>query len=243
MSGRPGRIEPDASAFVDRVMASIADLPQPTPTRAFGWSLRAGAWGDARASLWVAWHLATARGWPVAPRVRARSMALVLAVATVLAAGSLVAAAAVQVAVPHRHEPLDRLTTLPVTIGEPALHQPGGEAPERRPGGGPGPVAAEPVDDDHGSADTEGDQDADGDGQTTSGADDGADDGGDGGDGDHEASEDRSRHDGDDADADGDGATDGHDRAEADDDAPDHETDRDGGGDEQDSHDGEDGGE
>jgi hypothetical protein len=87
-------------AFVDRVMTAIETQRAPTPVRAFGWSLRARAWRDALASLLVAWHLGTVRGWSVAPRVRARSMALVLAVASVLATGSIVAAAAVRVAVP-----------------------------------------------------------------------------------------------------------------------------------------------
>jgi uncharacterized membrane protein YgcG len=90
----------ERSAFADRVMTAIEAVPGPTPVRTFGWSLRAGAWRDAVTSLLVAWHLGTVRTWPVAPRVRARSMALVLAVASVLATGSIVAAAAVRVAVP-----------------------------------------------------------------------------------------------------------------------------------------------
>jgi hypothetical protein len=56
------------------------------------------------ASLAVAWHLGTVRSWSVAPRVRARSFALVFAVASVLATGSIVAAAAVRVAVPDPHQ-------------------------------------------------------------------------------------------------------------------------------------------
>lgn len=92
--------EREVSAFVDRVMTAIEAVPPPTPVRNFGWSLRARAWRDATSSLVVAWHLGTVRTWPVAPRVRARSIALVLAVASVLATGSIVAAAAVRVAVP-----------------------------------------------------------------------------------------------------------------------------------------------
>jgi hypothetical protein len=82
-------------------MAAIALAPLPTPTRTFVAALRAGAARDAVAAVRVAWHLGTVRRWPVAPRVRARSFALVLAVASVLATGSLAAAAAVRVVVPH----------------------------------------------------------------------------------------------------------------------------------------------
>jgi hypothetical protein len=94
-----------AAEFTDRVMAAILVLPAPTPTRGFIASVRARTLRDAIATLWVAWHLGTVRSWHVAPRVRARSFALVLAVASVLATGSLAAAAAVHSAVPQRDEP------------------------------------------------------------------------------------------------------------------------------------------
>jgi hypothetical protein len=87
-------------AFADRVMAAIALVAAPSPTRSFLEAIRAGAGRDAAAALWVAWHLGTA-GDPVAPRVRARSLALVIAVATILASGSMVAASAARVVVPH----------------------------------------------------------------------------------------------------------------------------------------------
>src|SRR5689334_2241124 len=93
-------LDVDPDAFTDRVMASIEATPAPTPARSFMGALRGWSLDDAMASLAVAWHLATVRTWSVAPRVRARSMALVLAVVTVLATGSLVAAAAVRVAAP-----------------------------------------------------------------------------------------------------------------------------------------------
>jgi len=92
----------DREAFTDAVMAAIRPLSQPTPARSFISALRGWSWPDAVASLSVAWHLATMRGGSVAPRVRARSLALVLAVASVLATGSIVAAAAVRVALPER---------------------------------------------------------------------------------------------------------------------------------------------
>ena len=94
--------EIDREAFTHAVMAAIRPLSQPTPVRSFMSALRGWSWPDAVASLWVAWHLATVRGVSVAPRVRARSLALVLAVASVLATGSIVAAAAVRVALPER---------------------------------------------------------------------------------------------------------------------------------------------
>ncbi|HEX6868648.1 MAG TPA: hypothetical protein VF119_07570 [Candidatus Limnocylindrales bacterium] len=138
-----------ASAFTDRVMASVARLPQPTPARAFATAIRSGTWGDAWASLSVAWHLATVRGSPVAPRVRARSMALVVAVAAVLATSSLVGAAAVRMVVPHRLEPLDRVTMLPAVIDEPMLEGPDVGKPGISSGGGAGPVSVEPSNDDN----------------------------------------------------------------------------------------------
>src|SRR5262249_44823752 len=92
--------ELDPSVFSDRVMAAIDATPSPSPARSFAGALRGWSLEDAIASLAVAWHLATVRSWSVAPNVRARSMALVLAVASVLATGSLVAAAAVRVAAP-----------------------------------------------------------------------------------------------------------------------------------------------
>ena len=64
-------------------------------------AVRAGSGRDALAAVTVAWHLATQHDWPVAPRVRARSFALVLGVATILGTGSMVAASAAQVIVPH----------------------------------------------------------------------------------------------------------------------------------------------
>jgi len=88
-------------AFSDRVMAAIAVMATPSPTRSFVHAIRGGSGRDAVAALTVAWHLATQRDWPVAPRVRARSFALVLAVASVLGTGSMVAASAARVILPH----------------------------------------------------------------------------------------------------------------------------------------------
>ena len=99
------RVDPtpvEATPFTDRVMGALVVAPVPTPTRAFLSAIRVGAAHDAVAALWVAWHLGTVRAWHVAPRVRARSFALVLAVATVLGTGSLAAAAADRVVVPQR---------------------------------------------------------------------------------------------------------------------------------------------
>ena len=122
----------DPSAFVDRVMDSIEAAPAPTPARSFAGAVRGWSLDDALASLAVAWHLGTVRSWSVAPRVRARSMALVLAVASVLATGSLVAAAAVRVVAPvgmddHHMAP----ATVPVMpIADPRLDEPGTDGPD-----------------------------------------------------------------------------------------------------------------
>ena len=93
-----------AGELTDRVMSAIALLPTPTPTRTFLAAVRARGFRDAVTALWVAWHLGTVRSWHVAPRVRARSFALVLAVTSVLATGGLAAAAAVHSVVPQRDD-------------------------------------------------------------------------------------------------------------------------------------------
>jgi hypothetical protein len=82
-------------------MAAIAAVPTPSPTRSFVHAIGSGAGRDAIAALTVAWHLATQRDQPIGPRVRAQSFALVLAVASVLGTGSLVAASAARVILPH----------------------------------------------------------------------------------------------------------------------------------------------
>jgi hypothetical protein len=97
---RPVGTASQGDAFSDRVMAAVALVAGPSPTRSFLEAVRSGAGRDAAAALSVAWHLGTARG-TVAPRVRARSLALIIAVASILASGSMVAASAARVIVPH----------------------------------------------------------------------------------------------------------------------------------------------
>jgi hypothetical protein len=92
------------AGFADGVMAAVLVAPRPTPTRSFVSAVRARRAHDALAALWVAWHLGTVHSSHVAPPVRARSFALVLAVATILTTGSLAAAAAVGVVVPASAE-------------------------------------------------------------------------------------------------------------------------------------------
>jgi hypothetical protein len=87
-----------AGDFTDRIMTAIARESAPTPTRTFVSAVRARSARDAASTLWVAWHLGTVRGWRIAPGVRVRSIALVLAVTCVLGTGSLAAAAALRVA-------------------------------------------------------------------------------------------------------------------------------------------------
>jgi hypothetical protein len=102
MSG-PERTVPrpsTADEFSDNVMSAVAQMPAPTPTHTFLEAIRAFELGDALSTLLVAWHLGTVRGWPIALRVRARSVALVMAVVAVLGMGTLAAAATLQVVVP-----------------------------------------------------------------------------------------------------------------------------------------------
>jgi hypothetical protein len=122
-----------AGEFTNRVMATIETAPPPTPTRTFLCAVRSSAARDAVAALWVAWHLGTVRRWHIAPRVRARSFALVLAVAAVLGTGSLAAAAAVRVVAPPLIErapvaapvPSGVYDHDPVTNGQTATDDPG----------------------------------------------------------------------------------------------------------------------
>jgi hypothetical protein len=93
------------AAFVDRVMVAVRLEATPTPARAFGSALRTRSLHGAGSALAVAWHLATVRSWSVAPSVRARSMALVLAVTLALISASLAAAGAVRLAT----DPVNRL--------------------------------------------------------------------------------------------------------------------------------------
>lgn len=108
MPSAPRSVPLDAGPFADQVMAAIAEMPLPTPTRSFASAVRGGAVRDAGSTVLVAWHLATVRSWRVAPRVRARSFALVFAVAAMLTTGSLATTAAVRVVAPL-HMPHSRL--------------------------------------------------------------------------------------------------------------------------------------
>lgn len=87
----------DTRAFASEVMRAIDGLPRPTPAQAFAQALRDRSVTDALSALWVAWHLATARGWSPAPAARVRSLALVIGVVMAMGGVSLVAARTVQV--------------------------------------------------------------------------------------------------------------------------------------------------
>ena len=120
------------AAFVDRVMAAVRLEAPPTPARALSGALRRRSLSDAGSALAVAWHLATVRGWEVAPSVRARSMALVLAVALALISGSLAAAGAVRLA----SDPVTRVFQAhtddrgPLAIPPATLNEPGNVDPD-----------------------------------------------------------------------------------------------------------------
>lgn len=78
--------------FADRIMRAISQEPAPSPLRTLVAATRVRAWSHAASAISVAWHLATVRTWRVPMRVRVHSLALVLAVAGTLAAGTVVAA-------------------------------------------------------------------------------------------------------------------------------------------------------
>lgn len=115
----------ESAGFTDRVMTAIAVAPSPTPTRTFLAAIRAGAARDAGAALSVAWHVGTVRSWYIAPRVRTRSLALLLGVVTLLGMGSLAAAAAaVHVVSPRWIERVQTADPVAPAIEEqaPAVH-------------------------------------------------------------------------------------------------------------------------
>lgn len=158
--------DPEAEpAFLARVMRAVADSPRPTPTRAFALALGRGSARDAAAAVWVAWHLATGRRAIIAPRVRVRSLGLVLGVLLTLVGVSLVGAATARVVVDTAtngwnggHRGAGEDGTVPDQSGagsqvEPTDDGPRSVAESESPGGRP-PSAR---DVDHASGDDDGD--------------------------------------------------------------------------------------
>jgi hypothetical protein len=159
------------AAFVDRVMAAVRLEVPPTPARALSGALRRRSLSDAGSALAVAWHLSTVRSWEVAPSVRVRSMALVLAVALALISGSVAAAGAVRLA----SDPVTRLFQAhdddrgPLAIPPATVNEPGNVDPnandedELEPAGDDPAGAADDEDDRDDAADAEESTDADAD--------------------------------------------------------------------------------
>ncbi|MFL5675938.1 MAG: hypothetical protein ACJ779_13105 [Chloroflexota bacterium] len=108
-------------------MQAIARAARPSPTRTFREAMRVRSVRIATSALLVAWHLGTVRTSPISLGVRARSFALVVAVAMVFGTGTLAAAAAVSMVVatqPEQPRAIDRTpVALPVapSVG-PATH-------------------------------------------------------------------------------------------------------------------------
>jgi len=139
-----GPTRPDG--FADDVMRAIGRVALPSPTRTFLRAIRVHSLGTAVSALVVAWHLGTHRRWPIAPRVRARSLALVMGVTVVLSTGTLAAAATLTVVAPVRLDGprlLDRAVTGP-TVAPPRSETQPGPSPSHD--ASPIPAAVHPTD-------------------------------------------------------------------------------------------------
>lgn len=79
--------------FVDRVMAQVAEEPQPTAARVFLRSVAGLRFGDAAHALATAGHLAFGRSVAVPALVRAQSLVLLLLFTVVVGSGGTLAAA------------------------------------------------------------------------------------------------------------------------------------------------------
>lgn len=100
---RPGPTRP--MPFADRVMASVAREPRPTPARVFMRSVVRLRMGAALATMATAWHLTFARGGTIPLLVRAQSLVVLLVFTAAVTTGSTLAAAGVVRVIDEMQEP------------------------------------------------------------------------------------------------------------------------------------------
>ncbi len=102
----PPRLAPSASDFADRVMASVAGQPRPTPARVFVRSVLRFRLRDAWAALATAGRLAFGPAGPIPTLVRVQSLLLLLVFTTLVSSGGAIAAAgAIRVIETQSHSP------------------------------------------------------------------------------------------------------------------------------------------
>jgi hypothetical protein len=121
--------------FVDRVMAQVAEEPQPTATRVFLRSVAGLRFRDAAAALATAGHLAFGRAAGVPALVRAQSLVLLLVLGVVVGSGGTLAAAGAIRVIEDRHvpAPVERPLVLPQVSPRPAPDvSPSPDAPPSR---------------------------------------------------------------------------------------------------------------
>ncbi len=112
-----GTVRPSAD-FAERVMAAIAAEPAPAPARAAGAAIRRGSLGAFLVSFRDAWRVSFGTGFPVAARVQA--LALILVVSGVLVSSGAVTAGALGVFTDRGPGPAPTQSTdAPVVTSEP----------------------------------------------------------------------------------------------------------------------------
>lgn len=109
--------------FVDRVMAQVAEEPQPTAARVFLRSVAGLRFRDAAAALATAGHLAFGRSVAVPTLVRAQSLVLLLVFTVVVGSGGTLAAAGAIRVIEDRNgpPPVERPLVVPQVSPSPAL--------------------------------------------------------------------------------------------------------------------------
>jgi len=108
--------------FVDRVMAQVAEEPQPTAARVFLRSVAGLRFRDAAAALATAGRFAFGRAAGVPALVRAQSLVLLLVLGVVVGSGGTLAAAGAIRVIEDRHvpAPVERPLVLPQVSPRPA---------------------------------------------------------------------------------------------------------------------------
>ena len=123
-----------SAELVDRVMAAIATEPLPAPARSAGRAVRSGRFGAGVAAILDAWHVARSGGRPVALRVQAFSLVLVVVVA-LGSLGGLVAVGTLNLLSPHP-------TESPIPVASPTPEPSPSPSPTPTPTSSPSPSPA-----------------------------------------------------------------------------------------------------
>jgi hypothetical protein len=142
VSSRPLR----TLGFVDRVMAQVAEEPQPTAARVFLRSVAGLRFRDAAAALATAGHLAFGRSVAVPAPVRAQSLVLLLLFTVVVGSGGALAAAGAIRVFEDRSVPPPVEQPLPLPQVSPDPPPDVTPSPDASPPSSPARDSAEPAD-------------------------------------------------------------------------------------------------